>query len=252
MCHSSKKTSQSRTSTQPKVVQEVQPKVVQEVQAQEDQNTGNKTKNVDTVEMIRSMGLCERHAKNTQNVNVQEMSIVHELGDKNPVFYTPVLPQIVTATWEQVSDLVMELEFCVATPVEHLQEYCAFETKQINVIMVHDMELKSAHYSNVTINGQVVQIKQDTGAEVNVMPKSMFDILSTSNTTKLLNKAKSMKISGYGENPIDYLGMCVFKVNHNSQRRDALFFITNVNDTKVILGVKTCQELGLVKIICDD
>ena len=33
---------------------------------------------------------------------------------------------------------------------------------------------------------------------------------------------------------------------------DALFFITNVDDTKVILGAKTCQELGLVKIICDD
>ena len=35
-------------------------------------------------------------------------------------------------------------------------------------------------------------------------------------------------------------------------RRDALFFITNVDDTKVILGAKTCQELGLVKIVCDD
>ena len=107
-------------------------------------------------------------------------------------------------TWENCQN-IMEPEVCVATPVEH----CIFETKQINVITVHDMELKSAHYSNVSINGQIVQVKQDTGAEVNLIPKSMFDILSTSNTTKLLNKAKNMKISGYGENPIDYLGMCV-------------------------------------------
>ena len=56
-----------------------QPKVVQEVQAQEDQNTG-KTKNVDIVEMIRSMGLREHQAKNSQNANVQEMSIVHDLN----------------------------------------------------------------------------------------------------------------------------------------------------------------------------
>ena len=186
----------------------------------------------------------------TQLKYVQEMSVVHEL--KNPVFYTPVQPQIVTTIWKQISDLIMEPEVCVATPVEHLLEDCAFETNQISVITVHDMELKSAHYSNVTINGQVVQIKQDTGAEVNVMPKSMFDILSTSNTTKVLNKAKSMKISGYGENPIDYMGTCVFRVSHNNQRRDALFFITNIDDTKVILGAKTCQELGLVKIACDD
>ena len=203
MCLSSKRP--SHPSTQP-------PKVVQEVQAQEDQNTG-KTKNVDIVEMIRSMGLCDHHAKNSQNANVQEMSIVHEVSDVKPVFHSPMQPQIVTTIWEPIKEIVMEpeLETCVATPVEH----CIFETKKINVITVHDMELKSAHYSNVTINGQMVQIKQNTGAEVNVMSKCVFDRLSTCNTTKLLNKAKSIKISGYGENPIDYLGTCVLRISHN-------------------------------------
>ena len=176
MCHSSKKTSQLHTSTQHKVVEEVQ--------AQEDQNTG-KAKNVNIIDMVRSTGL---HAK---SANVQEMSIIHDLStDENPVFYTPVQSQVVPTTWENCQN-IMEPEVCVATPVEH----CIFEMKQINVITVHDMELISAHYSNVSINGQIVQVKQDTGAEVNVMPKSMFEILSTSNTTKLLNKAKSMKIS---------------------------------------------------------
>ena len=50
------------------------------------------------------------------------------------------------------------------------------------MITVHDMELKSAHYSNVTINGQMVQVKQDTGAEVNVMSKCVFDKLSISSS----------------------------------------------------------------------
>ena len=31
-----------------------------------------------------------------------------------------------------------------------------------------------------------------------------------------------------------------------------LFFITDVNETKVILGAKSCQECNLVKIVCDD
>ena len=74
MCHSSKK-AQSCTSTQPKVVQKVQ--------AQDDQNTG-KAKNVDIVDMVRSMGLHGKSAK----------SIVHD--DLNPVFYTPVEAQDVT------------------------------------------------------------------------------------------------------------------------------------------------------------
>ena len=243
MCHSSRKTSQSRSSTQ------TQPKVVQEVQAQSDQNTG-KTKNVDIVEMIRSMGLHECHAKNP--AYVQEMSIVHDITkDKNPVFYTPVHPQIVTTIWENYQE-IMEPEVCVATPVEN----CIFATKQINVITVHDMEQKSAHYSNVTINGEMVSIKQDTGAEVNVMSKCVFDRLSSSSgspkNSVLLNKTKMVKISGYGENFIEYMGTCVFKVSHNNHHRDVLFFITNVNDTKVILGAKTCQEFNLVKIVCDD
>ena len=124
------------------------------------------------------------------------------------------------------------------------------------MITVHDMELKSAHYSNVTINGQMVQVKQDTGAEVNVKSKCVFDKLSISSSTTrnsvLLNRTKTVKISGYGENSIEYIRTCVFKVSHNNQHRDVLFFITNVNDAKVILGTKSCQEFSLVKIVCDD
>ena len=41
-------------------------------------------------------------------------------------------------------------------------------------------------------------------------------------------------------------------MSHNNQHRDVLFFITNVNDAKVILGAKSCQEFSLVKIVCDN
>ena len=230
-----------------------QPKVVQEVQAQEDQNTGNKTKNVNIIEMIRSMGLPEHQAKNPLNANVQEMSIVHELIDTKPVFHTAVQAQIVMTVWEQIEDPVMESmesNFHIATLVEH----CIFETKQINMIKVHDMELKSAHYSNVSINGQIVHVKQDTGAEVNMMSKCVFDRLNNGSTqnTVVLNKTKMVKISGYGKNSIEYMGTCVFKVSLNNHHRDVLFFITDVTDTKVILGAKSCQEFNLVKIVCDD
>ena len=216
MCYSRKTQSWSHSSQQ---------KVVQEVHTHEDQNTG-KSKNVDIVEMMRSMGL---RAKNPSQV-VHEMSILHD--NVKPVFYSPVQPEIVTTVWEQVSNVV-DPEVCVATPVEH----CVYETKQINVITVHDMELKSAHYSNVTINGQMVQVKQDTGAEVNVMSKCIFDKLSTNSTTRksvLLNKTRTVKISGYGENLIEYIGTCVFKVSHNNLHKDVLFFITNVKDDEMI------------------
>ena len=96
MCCSSRKTLQSCPSAQTQ-----QPKVVQEVQAH-DQNTG-KTKNVDIVEMIRSLRL---HAKNPQSANVQ-MSIVHGISkNKNPVFYTPVHAQIVMTIWENFQEIM--------------------------------------------------------------------------------------------------------------------------------------------------
>ena len=87
MCHSSRKISQSQSSTQ------TQPKVVQERQAHDAQQNTGKTKNVKIVEMISSMGLCEFQAKNSANV---QMTIVHELIDTKPVFHTPVNSQIVT------------------------------------------------------------------------------------------------------------------------------------------------------------
>ena len=116
MCHSSRRTqSWSHPSSSS------QHKVVQEVCTHDDQNTGNKTKNVDIVEMIRSMGL---HAKNPlQTAIVQEMSIVH-VQDTKPVFYSPVQPMIVMTIWDQVCG-VMDPKVCVATPVEH----CVYENK---------------------------------------------------------------------------------------------------------------------------
>ena len=89
--------------------------------------------------------------------------------------------------------------------------------KCINVITVHDMELKSAHHSNVTIKGWMVQVKQDTGAEINIMSKCVFDKLNISSSTTrnsvMLNRYKTVKITGYGENSIEYIGTWVFKVS---------------------------------------
>ena len=61
-----------------------------------------------------------------------------------------------------------------------------------------------------------------------------------------------LRSQGMVKNSIEYIGTCVFKVSHNNQHRDVLFFITNMNDAKVILGTKSCQEFNLVKIVCDD
>ena len=77
------------------------------------------------------------------------------------MFYTPVHAQTVTTIWENC-EIIMESEVCVATPLEHctpVEHGITSELKQINVIMVHDVELKSAHYLYIQINQQLVKIK---------------------------------------------------------------------------------------------
>ena len=68
----------------------------------------------------------------------------------------------------------------------------------------------------------------------------------------MMNKLKTTQIQGYGKNPIGYLGTCVLSVKHNDVLHDVLFFITDVEDDKVILGAKACQQFKLVEILCDD
>ena len=51
------------------------------------------------------------------------------------------------------------------------------------------------------------------------MPKCIFGRLSneyTKKNTALLNKAQITEIMDYGQNPISYIGTCVFHVKHNN------------------------------------
>ena len=118
------------------------------------------------------------------------------------MLHAPVIPTGTGIVWENYRHIV-ELNICVVTDVIVPQPQ-----EKINVITVHNVEKKCAHFSYVTIAGQPVKMKQDTGAEVNVMSKYVFDKLSKTS---------------------------VLKVKHNDVMTDVLFFTTNVDDTKVIL-----------------
>ena len=73
----------------------------------------------------------------------------------------------------------------------------------MDVITIHDVELKCSY---VTTARQPVKIKQNTGVEVNIMPKCVYVKLSNgdaSKSTALLNQAQATEIMGYGQNPIN-------------------------------------------------
>ena len=115
------------------------PKGVQEVQTHEsDQNTGN-TKDVDIVNMIRSVDLheqCEakKDSQLCHHLNVQELCIQHEptiTECQKPMFVAPVNTQDTKVVWENCEENVIELEICVATPT--------LSKSPVNVITIHDV-----------------------------------------------------------------------------------------------------------------
>ena len=46
-----------------------------------------------------------------------------------------------------------------------------------------------------------------------------------------------VKLVGYGNKTINYLGTTKIKCDHNGVKCDAVFYVTDVPDTKVILGL---------------
>ena len=203
--------------------------------------------------MIRSLELHEnREAKKDkqlyQHLNLQELCVSSGCPlNKMPVLKTPVVPIDTSIVLESCQDIV-DLNTYVAT------ELTVQASIEVDEITIHDVKLKCAQYSYVTIAGHPVKVKQDTRAEVNMMTKVVFEKLCNgkSKNSIVLNKAKMTNITGYGQDPIDYIGTFVFKVKHNVVTRDVLFFIMNIDDTKVIFGSKACQTFNLVKILCDD
>ena len=61
-----------------------------------------------------------------------------------------------------------------------------------------------------------------------------------------------MKLVGYGNRNIEYIGTTVVDVTYLTQAKKATFYVTKLNNDKVILGLRLCIDLQLLSIHCDD
>ena len=105
---------------------------------------------------------------------------------------------------------------------------------------VHLIEVDAIHtdvvYSNLELNGIVLKAKQDTGAQIDVLSKTVFHTLQKNGKLPLYPKT-CVKLVGYGNKTINYLGTTKIKCNHNGVERDVVFYVTDVPDTNIILGL---------------
>ena len=106
---------------------------------------------------------------------------------------------------------------------------------------VHLIEIDGIHtdvvYSNIELHGVILKAKQDTGAQINVLSKSVFQTLQKTGNKLPLFPKTCVKLVRYGNKITDYLGRTKLKCNHNSTQVEAIFYITDVPNTKIILGL---------------
>ena len=60
-----------------------------------------------------------------------------------------------------------------------------------------------------------------------------------------------VKLVDYGNRNIEYIGTTVVNVTHLTQTKKATFYVTKLNNDKVILGLCLCIDLQLLSIHCD-
>ena len=106
-------------------------------------------------------------------------------------------------------------------------------------------------YTHVTLNDVICHAKLDTGAQINVMTEPLFKHIGRINKLPLFPKS-DVKLVGYGNRNIEYIGTTAVDVTHLTQTKKATFYVTKLNDDKVILGLHLCIDLQLLSIHCDD
>ena len=133
--------------------------------------------------------------------------------------------------------------------VQHHFELDTLSTSTATPVKVQPTEV----FSNIEIDGVLIHGKQDTGAEVNAMPLNVYDQLNQKLDGKLeLKSCNDIKVIGYSKQSMNIVGKISVTCTHANVIKKCNFFVTDIIDTKVILGLQFCRAFNLVKINCDD
>ena len=123
------------------------------------------------------------------------------------------------------------------------------EPKTIHLIEIDSVTSDSV-YTHVTLNNEICHAKLDTGDQINVMTESLFKCIGKINKLPLYPKS-DVTLVGYGNRNIEYIDITVVDVAHLTQTKKATFYVTKLDDDKVILGLHLCIDLQLLSVHCD-
>ena len=117
-----------------------------------------------------------------------------------------------------------------------------FFIKEISEIGEDNDQLEDIWNVDLDVCGTMITFKIDTGAQVNVLPKSQYN--------KLLKRPKllksSTKLKAYNGSSIPVAGKCIVTVTHGGKSTSVLCVVAEI-DAVPILGLKTSASLRLIE-----
>ena len=99
--------------------------------------------------------------------------------------------------------------------------------------------------SILKINNKKVKVKLDTGAEVNVMPMRVFKQIEDGHVK--IERTKT-KLCGYGGTNIPMEGKVKVMCEFRDAKQKSEFYVVKT-DSKAVLSLQTCSELGMIQIL---
>ena len=99
--------------------------------------------------------------------------------------------------------------------------------------------------SILKINNKKVKVKLDTGAEVNVMPMRVFKQIEDGHVKIERTKTKPC---GYGGTNVPMEEKVKVMCEFRDAKQKSEFYVVKT-DSKAVLSLQTCSELGMIQIL---
>ena len=112
----------------------------------------------------------------------------------------------------------------------------------MNSVISSKLSASKAWIKSFYVNGVVVRMKLDTGAESNCISQAVYQSLKHQPQIRRCENV----IFGYGGNKIMPIGVVSLKLHHKRRVYDTDFLVIS-GDVQTLLGLKSCQQLDLVR-----
>ena len=140
----------------------------------------------------------------------------------------------------------------MANSVDNLS-ICYKRQLELDTFTTSESTSSTQIFSNIEIDGILVRGKQDTGTEVNIMPLNIYDQLNLKLQGKLhLRPCNDVKIVVYSKQSVQIIGKVSVTCTHANIIKKCIFYVNDMNDTKILLGLNLFRAFNLVTVNCDD